>query len=268
MNIFERILYWIVFPFEKFLRFWFPYKFKNDPYDPEPQTKEERKKRKLERKRRKQIKDDDDDGTSEDDIVESDIEPTETEDDTALKQLDNLTKPKEKRPKLGLEMVDMNSPLSTKEAYKLIKDTKARITYYYHDSDYHQIAVKFEPRSIKDEYKTRDDAERKKLKPLLFPKQNVPFDRTHVIPVGYHGSESDKRLLVGFNSEINQNELKDFEIRVANINKSKTILWFVSIEKQLDGSALWNATVWSESGTVLKQAKFHDKKEFVWLKGR
>src|SRR5699024_12245538 len=103
MNIFERILYWIVFPFEKFLRFWFPYKFKNDPYDPEPQTKEERKKRKLERKRRKQIKDDDD-GTSEDDIVESDIEPTETEDDTALKQLDNLTKPKEKRPKLGLEM--------------------------------------------------------------------------------------------------------------------------------------------------------------------
>lgn len=264
MKLIKAMIYWILFPFEQFLRFWFPYSFRDDPYNPEPQNKKERKQRRLDKKKAKQSGD-----TTTTEQPDDEEEETIAEDtDDVFEKIKNLEAGKPKRPKLGLDMVDMQKPLTIKDAYDMISRSKARIAYYYHDSDYHQIAVRFEPRSIKDKYKPRDGAERRKLKPLLFPIQDVPFDRTHVIPVGYHGSESDKRLLVGFNSEINQNELQEFEFRVANINKSKTILWFVSIEKQFDGSALWRTTVWDERGKVLKQAEFHDIKKFVWLKGR
>lgn len=269
MDVFYKILHWILYPFELFLRFWFPYKFKDDPYNPEPQSKQERKKQRFERKKNKHQSDDDEQSESVD--VEDNETPDiteKTEEEKALEHLDNLAKPKQARPKLGLEMIDVYKPLTKASSFDMIKNSNPRITYYFHDIDYHQIAVKFEPRSIKPEYKVRDDAERKKLKPLLFPIQDVWFDRTHVIPIGYHGSESDKRLLVGFNSELNQNELKHFEEKVANINRTKTILWFVSIERQLDKSARWNTTVWDEKGKVLMEDSFHDPKEFVWLKKR
>lgn len=267
MKLIKAIIYWILFPFEQFLRFWFPYSFRDDPYKPEPQNKKERKQRRLDKKKAKQSGDTTTTEQPDDEEEETIAEDTEDTDDV-FEKIKNLEAGKPKRPKLGLDMVDMQKPLTIKDAYDMISRSKSRIAYFWHDDSYHQIAVKFEPKSIKDEYKVRDDVERRKLKPLLFPIQDVPFDRTHIIPIGYHGSESDRRLLVGFNSEINQNELKDFEIEVARINRTKTILWFVSVELQKDKSALWRTTVWDERGKVLKQAEFHDNKKFVWLKGR
>lgn len=93
---------------------------------------------------------------------------------------------------------------------------------------------------------------------------NFPFDRTHVIPIGYHGSENDNRLLVGFNSKLNRKDLRDFEIKVSKLNDEMTILWFVSIDRQPDDSAIWYATIWDEKGNILMEDQFHDKDKFVW----
>ncbi|MFG0934784.1 hypothetical protein ACF91D_29435, partial [Staphylococcus sp. 231237_7MaSpsaltlick] len=87
----------------------------------------------------------------------------------------------------------------------------------------------------------------------------------HMVPIGYHGSEDDARLLVGFSKKINKGELKKFENYIANINNKEEILWFINIEKQNDNTAKWHATVWDKNNNIISEESFHDKSQFVWL---
>ncbi|NMK53969.1 hypothetical protein [Staphylococcus capitis] len=290
MNLIKHILYCLFYPIELFLRFWFPYAFRDDPHNPEPQTKEERKarseKKKQDRnnqrkeskavnqrrenfKERKQFKKDPSSVSVSNHATynpQKSQENTEAINEDVLSKINNLkqnTKPK-KPKQLGLHMVDIESPLSNKLAFDLMKEAESQSAFYWHDETSHQVAVKFEKGSLKKEYGIRDDVERKKLKPLIHPLQKENVDRTHVIPIGYHGSESDKRLLVGFSSKLNRKDMKNFEDKVAEKNKSKTVLWFVDIRKQADTSVKWFATVWSENGDTLFEKVFHDKRKFEW----
>ena len=66
------------------------------------------------------------------------------------------------------------------------------------------------------------------------------------------------RLLVGFNSELNRQDLNDFETYIKEVNNETTVLWFVDIEKQVDDSALWKAYVWDMEGRAIAIDTFHD----------
>lgn len=164
---------------------------------------------------------------------------------------------------LGVEVITINGEMGSEEAKERLLTAEADRAYYVHTGKRHQLAVKFLPRSSK-RYQYRSNKHRRELKPVIYPNVKV-FDRTHIVPIGYHGSESDNRLLVGFDSTINRKHLNNFEAQVAKINNRKTILWFVDIEKKPDESAVWKAYVWDESGNLLKSGKWHDKSKFLWL---
>lgn len=293
----NNLLFKLLYPIEKVLRFWFPYAFRDDPIDPEPQSKEARRKKRIKQRQqrkemkeqkgtameqrrhhkseRQKVKDDPDykPKTLQDKDVQKTNKPYIQDDNDKESEADIFAglerlkqhKPIGKKKKLGIEMIDMSAEMDNDQALDMLSQSDAGVGFYWHDLNSHQVAIKFEKNSIKNEHKLRDNVARRQLKPLLYPKQEDHFDRTHVIPIGYHGSENDKRLLVGFNSKINQVYLKNFEDKVSVMNKDHAILWFVDIKRQKDKSAKWNTIVWNEKGEKLIERTFHDKHEFVWL---
>ena len=267
----DKIFGWI----ESIDRFFRPYRYAFDDENPEPPNRQERleqkEKERLKKQRekeketilkkgRKKKKDSpkhsDEKGSSRE--VSNDASQSHRElTDEARDEID--------RNVLGVKIINVTEGRMTNEnVLSRLQRSNSHNAYYYYDGQAFQIAVKFEPKSAWRYYE-RSNEKRKTLKPVIFPKSNKPFDRTHVIPVGYHGSENDSRLLVGFNSQINRNDLNTFEEAVRNMNETMTILWFVSIERQPDNSAKWFATVWNDEGVELKHEVFHDTDPFVWL---
>lgn len=266
MNWLKALLSWVMGLPERFMRFWFPYLFYFDDDNPEPMERESwserRRRKKRERQKEKAKKSSQSDKKSKD-------EPLQKPKDTSLAdEPDKSEKPIDVfefgKDELGVKIMDVSEPFDEDDAFETISKSASNLAYFYHDDNYHQIAVKFKKGSRKAHYQKRDDVARKQLKPLLYPNANQPFDRTHIIPIGYHGSENDNRLLVGFNSKLNRKDLRDFEIEVSKFNDKMTVLWFVSIDKQPDTSAIWYATVWDEKGKILLEDSFHDRDPFTW----
>ncbi|PTK46096.1 hypothetical protein BUZ69_07990 [Staphylococcus saprophyticus] len=279
MKVFRQTIYYVLYPIELFLRFWFPYAFRDDPDNPEPQNKVERKKRRESRKElRQRAKDDPNSHQKKHQQSEyrgrpkKEVQSQQEEQRTDAEILAKVQNLKEvgqpKKKKLGLEMVDLSSDLNNEKALAMLQASEPRVTFYWHDDTQHQIAVKFDKNGIKEEYKPRSNKERRQLEPLITPYRVENTDRTHVIPIGYHGSENDQRLLIRFDSHINQVKLKNFEEQASKINKKQPILWFVDIQKQDNDSVKWYASVWDEQGKVILQKMFHDKRKFKWHQRR
>lgn len=168
------------------------------------------------------------------------------------------------RGEIGVKLTTLNSILKKDKVLQLLQRSGYNLGYFYHDKDHHQLAIKFKANSSW-KYKERNGAKIKKLKPLVYHKDIRTQDRTHMIPIGFHGSEDDARLLVGFSAKINKGELKKFENYIANVNDREEILWFINIVRQKDNTAIWHATVWDKDNNIIDDKKFHDKSQFVWL---
>ena len=167
-----------------------------------------------------------------------------------------------KRGELGVQIITLNNALDSDIAFQRLDKSKSHIAYYYHSQDKHQIAVRFEAGSGFRFYK-RNDLKRKSFKPLIYPMYQT-YDKTHLIPVGFHGSENDSRLLVGWSSKLNRGSIKRHEDKVIHINKDHTVYWYVDIERKGKKGAFWTSTVWFEDGTVADKRKFYDKSQFHW----
>lgn len=120
--------------------------------------------------------------------------------------------------------------------------------WYYHDSTYHQI-IAHVGSGGRSKFKERSSEERALLKPLLYPKENKAFDRTHMIPFGYVGTENDPRIVIGWSSIHNQNELNDFEIRQSN--RQEDIYWYTGIIKTKYGATWQSVVVSVDTGRLL-----------------
>lgn len=169
------------------------------------------------------------------------------------------------RGEIGIQLTTMSNKLDKKNVLQLLQRSGFNIGYFYHDAHHHQLAVKFDKNSSW-KYKERNDAKRKKLKPLVYHKNSGTQDKTHMIPIGFHGSEDDARLLVGFSSKINKGALKNFENYIAHVNDREEVLWFVDIVKQSDNTAVWHTIVWDKHNNIIEEKRFHDDSQFVWLK--
>lgn len=165
---------------------------------------------------------------------------------------------------LGVELTTVNNVLNEESALRMLLRSSHNIGFFYHDDNYHQLAIKFKENSSW-KYKERNEGKRKKLKPLVYHKNPKTQDKTHMIPIGFHGSEDDARLLIGFSAKINKGDLKNFEDYVAKINDNEEILWFVNIQKQSDNTVVWQATVWDVHNKIIAEETFHDKADFEWL---
>ena len=82
-------------------------------------------------------------------------------------------------------------------------------------------------------YQSRNQNNRRKLKSRIQPKvdpKEIPMDRTHLIPVGYHGSESDNRLMVLWDRKDNQVTFNNFEDGMKNTQSD--IYWYTGITRK------------------------------------
>ncbi|WP_436962325.1 hypothetical protein [Staphylococcus shinii] len=165
---------------------------------------------------------------------------------------------------IGIKLVNVPKVMTRKHALERLTVCKPQIAYYCHEQGHHQIAVKFEKGSAW-KYHERNEKKRKNLIPIIEHKIKGKGDKTHIIPVGFHGSENDERLLIRFDSKINRGALKKSEELVAKLNEEQSILWFVDVVKQQDNTAIWNMTVWSENYEVLVEKSFHDYNKFLWV---
>lgn len=156
------------------------------------------------------------------------------------------------------------SRLDVESAIDHAKEHDFDTLLWYRDNNVHQIVMKFRRNSY-NRYQHRSDVARRRLKPLTYPiNTGKPFDRTHLIPVGYHGSENDNLLLVGWDSDLNRNEMNYFEQSVRVHNTNETIIWFTSIEKQSDGTVRWFTKIFNEFGKPLSEDNWHDDSQFKW----
>ena len=130
----------------------------------------------------------------------------------------------------------------------------------FHSRDLHQVYGHFKPKAG-FRFKTRSNKKRRQLKPLIFPIQNKPFDRTHLIPIGYHNSENDKRLLIGWDSKDNRGPFNKFEQKQKK--RSIPIYWFTEVKKSPAG-AVWTYKIFSEDGTEIDSYSKERLGKFVW----
>lgn len=103
--------------------------------------------------------------------------------------------------------------------------------WFYHDAAHHEIGA-YLPKDTAFNFTERSDEERSELKPLVYPRMNVAYDRTHLIPFGYHGIENNNALVIGWSSSHNRNELRNFEIEMNQKNRTKDLVWFTYVTRK------------------------------------
>ena len=103
--------------------------------------------------------------------------------------------------------------------------------WFYHDAAHHEVGA-YLPKDTAFAFTERSDEERSELKPLVYPRMNVAYDRTHLIPFGYHGIENNSALVIGWSSSHNRNELRNFEIEMNKKNKTKDLVWFTCVTRK------------------------------------
>lgn len=143
---------------------------------------------------------------------------------------------------LTVKVFNSSTPLN-----KAIKSPNKPIgnrIYCYLDGTVMQVFAHFDiGQAISNGSEKRSNEDRQKLEPMIRVTDRQ-FDRTHLIPFGYHGSENDNRLLVGWDGNQNKNELNRFEKKVREkINSKMPIYWLTQINK-IKGGLQWHYRVW------------------------
>lgn len=135
-------------------------------------------------------------------------------------------------------------------------------TWYHHDKRVHQLLSHLGP-TMGYKFKERSSTQRKRLKPLIRITDRQ-YDRTHLIPFGYHGIESDPRLLIGFDSDMNRGPMNDYEIQQKSWNFP--IFWACEVVRQSDHQMTLTYTVW-DARTLkrVSQKSFVTKGDIEWL---
>lgn len=170
------------------------------------------------------------------------------------------SKPKpEKKPDPELRVLDYRNPLDNAINFKN-KPGPNRV-WCYHDSKRHHLFAHLLPQSG-EQFRERDNQKRRKLEPMLYPTDVGVYDRTHVLPIGYHGSERDRRLLVGWDSVANRGIFETFERK--HKQSSKPVYWLTAIERTPDG-ATWLYRVYDvETLEVIDELHHKMTAHFAW----
>lgn len=130
--------------------------------------------------------------------------------------------------------------------------------WFYHDGNVHELFSHLVPGSAKTTQK-RNDKARRKLQSLIKPiYDDVPTDRTHLMPFGYHANESDSRLLIHWDREQNRGPMNRFEDRQKKRNTA--IYWLARVTHTADEARLRYAVWDAETMELLDDETFvmHD----------
>ena len=118
--------------------------------------------------------------------------------------------------------------------------------WFFHDVSHHEVGA-YLSKDTAFTFTERNDKERSELKPLIYPRMNVAYDRTQLIPFGYHGIENNSALVIGWSSSHNRNELRNFEIEMNKENKTRDLVWFTYVTRKPE-FGIWTYRVY-DAGT-------------------
>lgn len=158
-----------------------------------------------------------------------------------------------------VRMYDSDKPLTRLMREKVRPDENC--IYFFHDDRRLQVVGHFPPKAGQ-RFSERDNAARRTLEPIIYPRQDKPFDRTHLIPIGFHGSENDERLLIGWDSDQNRNLLNQFESKQKRIQEA--IYWVTLINRTGTGARFRYLIYSVSSGELLDQLDTSMQAQFVW----
>ena len=177
---------------------------------------------------------------------------------------------KNSKGEYDLKVTTLNYPRPLNNPEQLKFKPELNMIFAYHDKTKHQVLGHFKPQSG-FRYKNRSNNKRKQLYPIVRPtyEDDKPFDRTHLIPFGYHNTENDMRLLIGWDSMQNRNQMNDFEQTAKN--HEVNIYWLTSVEKTDDG-AEWHYVIYDEDFNVLSRLDLslgdkENPQSFIWKDG-
>lgn len=166
-------------------------------------------------------------------------------------------KPKSDSPELRI--LDYPNPLN--RAIEFSKKPSPNRVWCYHDNKRHHLFAHLLPQSGM-QFRERDNQKRRKLEPMLYPTNVGTYDRTHVLPIGYHGSERDRRLLVGWDSAANRGIFEAFERKYKRIGTP--VYWLTAIERTPTG-ATWLYRVYdAETLEVIDELTHTMTAQFAW----
>ena len=134
--------------------------------------------------------------------------------------------------------------------------------WFHHDRSVHELFSHLIPGAAKM-YSGRRLSSRNRLHPVIKPtyKDQTPYDRTHLLPFGYHGVESDPRLLIGWDRQMNQGPMRLFEERQKK--RRKPIYWLARITRTPFG-AIWYYGVWDAATMELLDEATWEMKDTVF----
>ena len=183
-----------------------------------------------------------------------------------LEQSEPLTQPTDQKSSTPIKDSNlairlMNYPKPLINPWKWSKRPSIGACWSFHNEKYHQLWAHFTP-GMGYMRPKRNNTARRKLKAWIYPRQNKPFDRTHCIPIGYHGSENDPRLVIGWDSGQNQNELQQFETKQKA--RKEEIYWYTSIQRTSTG-ATWTYKIFNAKNmNLLDSLTLTLTCDFVW----
>lgn len=158
------------------------------------------------------------------------------------------------------KVLSVTQPLSKIANFKHLP--KLNTIWSYTSSRSMQLAGVFEP-GAGYVFRNRNARRRKTLRPKIYPLQDKPFDRTHLLPFGFTRSENDDRLLVGWDSNQNRNELNDFEQMAKRF--SMPIIWLTVITHSQEGLH-WSYRIYScENRKLLAKLDISFNCRYKWL---
>ena len=169
------------------------------------------------------------------------------------------------RKNKGLTIVEYSGPI--KNVWKQNMFPPPRTLWWFHDSDTHELFGHFMPFSRQDYASKRKknsrkaSMERKTLKPWIRPK-GVKYDRTHLIPVGYHGYEASPVLVIGWDQSDNRGVMADFENEVSDI--TVPFFWYIRVKKQASGVLLQEWVFDARGFKLLKRFESFMDGMFFW----
>lgn len=161
---------------------------------------------------------------------------------------------------INVEIIDLN--VSVDRVLKSKHRPKIDEIWYHHSKDSHQVIGHFAPKSG-FRFMVRDDKARKAFKPLIYPiGGKKAFDRTHLIPFGYHGLEGHNALVIGWDASQNRNQLAEFEKKAKSLNQP--IYWVTDVRMTSTGMT-WHYKILAIDNTPIIDLKLKfDCERVAW----
>lgn len=145
---------------------------------------------------------------------------------------------KNDKPKIPVKKINLEHDVSINLRDWIDDDSKEieKNTIYFNQTDYIMQTLGHFPKNTRNRYPRYEEGaessarksvrNRARIKPLVSRSTDV----THLIPRGYHDSESDTRLLIPWDSMLNRGAMNTFETRASSLQED--IYWLTTIQNR------------------------------------